>query len=275
MASSNFDPTGEKKARKQATVKGAIICAVFNAIWGALLGVIILATIAPAEYKAKPDAKTGIVPPPPAGLFYWPGTPNGNYQTKEAQFLAGPTGGVTVSDGELNSWADVLFKSDVGKPAAKPAPLVPITNLSDIDVAKAKAAAAAAVEVAATDIQTYGIEAGTPNFHAFKDPQAPAEVPVSFQIAVPIDITLSGIKFGTIYQARGVFVAGPSGPQFKPYYSFIGHTRIPVLPGLAQEIFNKIAAKYASSDAVKKQAGAWARLSGVSVQDGALVLGGK
>jgi hypothetical protein len=48
-----------------------------------------------------------------------------------------------------------------------------------------------------------------------------------------------------------------------------------VLPGLAQKMFNIFAAKYAGSDDLKKHADAWAKLSGASVQEGALVLGGK
>jgi hypothetical protein len=275
-SNTHFDPTGEKKARKKATFKGAIVCGIMSAFLGAILGMVILATSAPVEYKPKAAAKST----PPAGLFYWAGTPDGDYRTKEAAFLAGQPG-VTFSDGELNAWAAAMFKSDVGQPkpeAKKPAaatdatgaPKPPITGTD-----KAKAEVKAAAMAAENNLENWGLQAGTPNFHAFKDPQAPTDVPVSFQIALPMTITLFGLDFNTVYQARGVFVDGSAGPQFKPYYSFIGSARLPVLPGLAQKIFNIFAAKYAGGDDLKKHADAWAKLSHASLQDGVLVLGGK
>jgi hypothetical protein len=273
----HFDPTGEKKARKQATFRGAIICAFFNVFLGVILGVVGLATFAPTEYQPKADVMSGKIAPPPAGLFYWAGAPGGDYQIKEDQFLASQPGGVTVTDGELNTWAATMFKSDVGQasPDAKKPATHLLTSLSGIDASKAKAAVAAGVKTAEADFKTWGVKAGTPNFHAFKDPQAPADVPISFQIALPMTITLFGTDFDTVYQARGTFVDSPTGPHFKPYYSFLGHARIPVLPGLAQKIFNTFAAKYAGGDDLKKHADAWAKLSHASMQDGALVLGGK
>ncbi len=279
-SNTNFDPTGEKKARKQATLKGAVICSFFNVFLGAILGMIILTTSAPVEYQPKPNAKTGKVAPPPAGLFYWAGASGSDYRSKEAEFLASSPSGVTLSDAELNAWAEAMFKSDVGKakPAAKKgAPTAKAVDdkkpVSETDKAKAKVEEG--VKTAEADLKTWGLDAGTPNFHAFKDPAAPADAPVSFQVALPMTITLFGVNFDTVYQARGVFVAGSAGPQFKPYYSFLGTARIPVLPGLAQKVFNTFAAKYAGSDEMKKYAEAWAKLTTASVQDGALVLGGK
>jgi len=280
-SNTHFDPTGEKKARKKATFKGAVICAFFNIFLGAILGMVILATSAPTEFKPKANAKTGNIPSAPAVLFYWAGAPGGDYKTKEAQFLASTPGGVTVADGELNAWASAMFKSDVGKPkpeAKKPvaAAAVPAGTVKPVsEAAKAKAEVKAGAKAVENDLKTWGLDAGTPNFHAFKDPQAPADVATSFQVALPMTITLFGLDFDTVYQARGVFVAGSAGPQFQPYYSYLGSARIPVLPGLAQKIFNTFAAKYASGDDLKKYADAWAKLPNVSVQDGALVLGGK
>jgi len=276
MGNTHFDPTGEKKARKQATFKGAVICGFMSAFLGGILGMIILATSAPVEYKPKADAKTGQVPPPPAGLYFWAGAPGGDYKSKEAQFLAGQPG-LTISDGELNAWAAANFKSDVGqtkqaeKKAAAAADAKKPVSVAD----KAKAEVAKDVKVAEQDLKTWGIAAGTPNFHAFKDPAAPADAPVSFQVALPMTITLFGVNFDTVYQARGVFVQGSTGPQFKPYYSFLGNARIPVMPGLAQKIFNTFVAAFASSDDVKKYADAWAKFPSASVEDGKLVLGGK
>jgi len=274
MGNTHFDPTGEKKARKQATFKGAVICGFMSAFLGGVFGMIALATSAPVEYQPKADAKTAASPP--MGLFYWPGAPGGDFKSKEAQFLAGQPG-LTISDGELNAWAAANFKSEVGqskqaeKKAAAAADAKKPVTLAD----KAKAEVAKDVKVAEQDIKTWGIAAGTPNFHAFKDPAAPADAPVSFQVALPMTITLFGINFDTVYQARGVFVQGSAGPQFKPYYSYLGNARIPVLPGLAQKIFNSFATAFASSDDVKKYADAWAKLPGASVEDGKLVLGGR
>jgi hypothetical protein len=274
-SNTNFDPTGEKKARKQATLGGAIVCGVSSAVLGALLGMIILATSAPAEYKPKANAKTSTVAPPPAGLFYWAGVPTGDYQSKETQFLASQPG-LTLSDGELNAWATANFKSTVGIPKPKDKAA---QNASDkkpqTEVEKAKAVVAKEVKVAEQDLKTWGLAAGTPNFHAFKDPAAPADAPVAFQVALPMAITLFGVEFDTVYQARGVFVSGPAGPQFKPYYSYLGSARIPVLPGLAQKIFNTLSASFARNDALRKYADAWAKYPSVTVQDGALILGGK
>jgi hypothetical protein len=282
-SSTDLDSYGRKKP-KEATLKAAIVCAVFNAFLGAVLGVVILATTAPVAYPPKADdqtakagAQTAKIPPPPAGLFYWPGDSGGDFQSKEDQFLAGSPGGVTVSDGELNAWAGAMFKSSVGqsdsaaKDAAKTDDEKQPVSVAD----KAKAKVTQGVKTAEADLKTWGIDAGTPNFHAFKDPAAPADAPVCFQVALPMTITLFGVNFNTVYQARGVFVAGSTGPQFKPYYSFLGNARIPVLPGLAQKVFNIFASKYAGGDDVKDYADAWAKLPGATVRDGALVLGGK
>jgi hypothetical protein len=62
---------------------------------------------------------------------------------------------------------------------------------------------------------------------------------------------------------------------FKPYYSYLGNARIPVLPDLAQKVFNTMASAFGKSDTLKSYAEAWAKLPGVTVQDGTLILGGK
>ncbi len=141
------------------------------------------------------------------------------------------------------------------------------STVSEMDKVKADAKAAEA------DLQATGLTPGTPNFHIFKDPRAPADVPMSIQIALPISINLLGIRMDTVYQARGVFVAGPQGPEFKPYYSFIGNARVP--GPFAQSLFNSFASKYAASDAAKKAADVWPKIASATVQDGALVLVGK
>lgn len=130
-------------------------------------------------------------------------------------------------------------------------------------------------KLAAADLQSFGLVPGNPNFHIFKDAQAPADASATFQIAVPMTVTLLGVDISTVYQARGVFVAGPSGPQFQPYYSYLGSARIPSTGGLAKKFFDDIAGKFAASDAAKKYADAWAKLASATVQDGGLVLTGK
>lgn len=77
-----FDPTGEKKARKQATFGGAIVCAFFNAALGVLLAFCVLALTAPPEYKAAPDAKTGKPPPLPPASFIGPASPAGIFSRR-------------------------------------------------------------------------------------------------------------------------------------------------------------------------------------------------
>jgi hypothetical protein len=266
----NFDPTGEKKARKKATFTGAIFCGIFNAGLGALLGFCVLVATAPVEFKPKPDAKTGKTPDAPAGLFYWAGQPGGDYRTKASTVLGVPSMGVTISDTELNGWSAENFRvaATPAKPAPKPAaPQGTNTN----DIAKVKAEA----KVAEAEISNFGLTPGTPNFHIFHDPQAPADVPFSLQIALPLKIDILGMEVNTIYQARGVFVSSPQGPQFKPYYSYIGSARIPVATGSAQSLFNSIASKFAASDAAKQYTDVWAKYTGATLQDGALVLAGK
>lgn len=267
-ADTNFDPTGEKKARKKATMGGAIACGIFNTVLGVALGFLILSLSAAPEYKPKPDAKTGKIPPLPATLFYWAGMPGGDYRSKESQLLADKPGSVTVSDLELNAWAAATFKSapPPPKPVAKAAPP---KGTGTSDVAKAKEEAKA-VE---TDLQSFGITSGTPNFHIFKDPQAPADAPFSFQIALPMTVNVAGDPIETVYQARGTFVAGSAGPEFKPYVSYLGSARIPA--PLAGTMFHSFLAKFAASDEAKKYADAWAKLASVNVQEGALVLAGK
>ncbi len=278
MSNTNFDPTGEKKARKSATFGGAIVCAFFNTSLGVLLAFCVLALTAPKEYKATPDAKTGKTPPPPTGLFYWAGQPGGDFEAKDAQFLSPQPGTLTVADSELNAWSVATFKLAAPKPkapvaAATPAPAAAsgtaATGPSTADKVKDDA------KLAAADLQSFGLVPGNPNFHIFKDPQAPADAPVTFQISVPMTVTLLGTDIVTVYQARGVFVAGPSGPQFQPSYSYIGSARIPATGGLGTMLFDDIAGKFAASDAAKKYADAWAKLASATVQDGGLVLAGK
>ena len=284
----NFDPTGEKKARKKATFGGAIVCAFVNTALGVVLGFCVLSASAPPDFPPKLDpkaaktAKSDKAPAPPAtGLFYWAGAKGGNYHDKEAQLLVDKPGSVTITDGELNAWAADSFKALAPMPVAvAPAPkpaassasasgtaAAPKSTVSEVDKVKAEA------KVAEADLQSTGLTPGTPNFHIFKDPQAPADVPVSFQIAVPLSINLLGVRMDTVYQARGVFVPGPQGPEFKPYYSYLGNARIP--GPLAQTIFNSFASKFAASDAAKKAAGLWPKIATATVQDGALVLAGK
>ncbi|HTB63706.1 MAG TPA: hypothetical protein VK737_08960 [Opitutales bacterium] len=266
----NFDPTGEKKARKKATMFGAVFCGLFNAALGALLGFCVLVATSPIEYNPKPDAKTGKTPDPPAGLFYWAGQPGGDYRAKASEMLGVPSAGVTITDSELNGWAAENFKAAPApaKPAPKPAaPQGTNTN----DIAKVKEEA----KVAEAEISNFGMTPGTPNFHIFHDPSAPADIPFSLQVALPLKIDILGMEVNTIYQARGVFVTSANGPQFKPYSSYIGSARVPVAPGFAQSLFNDIASKFAASDAAKDYAAAWTKYPGAKVQDGALVLGGK
>ncbi len=285
----HFDPTGEKKARKKATFGGAIVCAMVNVSLGGLLGFCVLASTAPQEYPAKPDpkapksaaAKTDKPSGPPAGLFYWAGEKGGSFKDKEAQLFVDKPGSVTVTDGELNAWAADSFKALPPLPvAAAPAPkpaassasasgtvAAPKSTVSEAAKVKAEAQAAEA------SLQDTGLTPGTPNFHIFKDPQAPADVLLSMQIAVPLSINLLGVRMDTVYQARGVFVSGPQGPEFKPYYSFIGNARVP--GPLAQSLFNSFAAKFAGSDAAKKAAEVWPKIASATVKDGALVLAGK
>ncbi len=266
----NFDPTGEKKARKKATFSGAVIGGVFNIVLGAVLGFCVLILTAPPEYKPKPDAKTGKVPPPPASLYYWAGVPGGDYHSKVAQLVVDKPGTVSMTDGELNAWAGDIFKSAIQpKPAAKPAAKPDASKSTASDAAKAKEE----VKAAEADLQNFGIAAGTPNFRIFKDPQAPTAAPVSLQIALPMTITLLGIGVDTVYQTRGVFVPGAQGPEFKPYLSYFGSARIP--GPLAGKMLSTIVAKFAAADAAKKYADAWAKLATATVQDGALVLAGK
>lgn len=269
----HFDPTGEKKARKKATFGGAIICGGFNAVLGVLLGFVVLSLTAPPEYKPKPDPKTHQTPPPPAGLFYWAGVPAGDYHAKETQLLSAAPGTLTISDGELNAWAAATFKSaqpakPVAKPAAKPAD--PKATADESKTAKAKEE----VKALESDLQSFGVAAGSPNFHVFKDVKAPADAPVSLQIAVPMTVTILGIAIDTVYQARGTFVAGAQGPEFKPYMSYFGSARIPGL--FTDKMFHSFLDKFAGADAAKKYVDAWAKLASAAItEEGALVLAAK
>ena len=225
-----------------------------------------LVATAPAEFKPKPDTKTGKMPDPPAALFYWAGTPGGDYQGAEPQMLAAPAGGVTLKDGQLNAWAASVFKvAAAPKPASKPAQPAG-TDKNDIAKVKDEAKAAEA------DISNFGMTPGTPNFHIFHDPMAPSDVPLSFQVSLPLKIILLGMEVDTVYQARGVFVPGAHGPAFKPYYSYIGSARIPIAPGCAQKFFDDLVSKYAQADGAKQYADAWAKYTGATLQDGAIVL---
>ncbi len=269
----HFDPTGEKKARKKATFGGAIFCGVINAVLGVALGFLVLSLTAPQEYTGKPDAKTKKVPPVPSGLFYWAGVPGGDYHAKEAQLLTDKPGSVTISDGELDAWAAATFKStQPPKPAPKPAAKPADPKATDNPTAAAKAKEE--VKALESDLQSFGIMAGTPNFHIFKDPKAPADAPVCLQIALPMTVTLFGVGVDTVYQARGIFVAGAQGPEFKPYLSYMGSARIP--GAFAGNMFHSFLDKFAAADAAKKYAEAWGKLASASItEEGALVLAGK
>jgi hypothetical protein len=207
----------------------------------------------------------------PAGLFYWAGTPGGDFMSKDSQFLAAQPGSVTVADTELNAWSASVFKfAEPPKPKAPATPAAPAgsaaSTVSKADQVKADAA------VAAADLQSFGLTPASPNFHVFHDPAAPADVPFSFQIAVPMTLTLLGVAIPTVYQARGVFVAGPQGPRFQPYASYFGSAHIPATAGLGKMMFDSISAKFAASDPAKKYADAWAKLASAAVQDGGVVL---
>jgi hypothetical protein len=271
MGDTNFDPTGEKKARKKATIGGAIIYGFFNTSLGALLGFCVLAGTSPLAYTAKADAK-GQIAPPPAGLFYWAGLPGGDYMAREEQLLSAQPGSFTVADAELNAWSASVFKFAAPPPKPK-APAAPATTAAST-ASKADQVKADAQEAEA-DLKSFGMTPASPNFHVFHDPTGPASVPFSFQVAVPMTITLLGVDIPTVYQARGVFVAGAQGPQFQPYSSYLGSARIPAAPGFAKMMFDSIAAKFAASDPAKKYADAWAKLASATVQDGGLVLVGK
>jgi hypothetical protein len=271
MGNTNFDPTGEKKARKKATFGGAIFYGFFNTSLGVLLGFCVLATTAPFEYKAKADAKTGKVPPLPAGLYYWAGSPGGDFMSKESQFLAAAPGSFTVADSELNAWSGSVFKFVQPKPKT-PAATPPANGakppVATSETSKMKDEA----KEAEADLKSFGLTPNSPNFHVFHDPAAPADVLFSFQIAVPMTITLLGVDIPTVYQARGTFVPGPQGPQFQPYASFFGNARIPAEAGLAKMMFNSIASKFAASDPAKKYSDVWVKFSSATVQDGGLAL---
>jgi len=273
-ANTNFDPTGEKKARKKATFAGAIFYGFFNTSLGVLLGFCVLATTAAFEYKAKPDPKTGKIPPMPAGLFYWAGASGGDFAGKEAQFLAAAPGSVTLADNELNSWSASVFKFVQPKPKTPAAP-PPANGAKPPGTTSEGAKMKDEAKAAEADLKDFGLTPNSPNFHIFHDPAAPANVPVCFQIAVPMTITLLGVDIPTVYQARGTFVPGPSGPQFQPYASFFGSARIPAEAGLAKMMFDSIASKFAASDPAKKYADAWAKYASAMVQDGGLALAAK
>jgi len=274
-SNTHFDPTGEKKARKKATFTGAIICGVFNAVLGGVLGVAILTISGPPEYKPKPD-KAGKVPPPPAGLFYWAGAPSGDFKAKEAQFLAGSPGSLTLSEGELNAWASSIFKSNIPPPKpkvdAKAAPKPAASTAASTDkkvseVAKAKED----VKAAEAQLEDFGAATGSPNFHIFKDPLGPPGADASFQVALPMTYTLFGERFDTVYQARGVFVPGPNGPTLQVNDSYFGQARIPA----AQIFFNAMVSLHIKDEGAKPYIDAWAKVASVSFQDGNLVLTSK
>ena len=268
-SNTNFDPTGEKKARKKATFGGAIVCGFFNVSLGIVLGFCVLATTAPVEYKPKADAKTGKIPPVPAGLFYWAGLSGGDFMARESQYLAVQPGTFTVLDTELNSWSGSIFKFATPKPKTPATPVAPAAGTAT--VSKTDQVKAGAKEAEA-DLKSFGLVPSSPNFHVFHDPQAPADVPFSFQVAVPLTLTLLGVDIPTVYQARGVFVPGPQGPEFQPYLSYLGSARVPAEGGLAKKMFDSIASKFAATDPAKKYADAWAKLTSATVQDGGLAL---
>jgi hypothetical protein len=254
------------KKKRGPTVRGAVICGIFNTMLGVALGFAALSLTPATEYKPKPDAKTGQIPPPPAGIWYWAGTASGGFQEKEAQFLAAPAGELTLADGELNAWAQTTFKSAPPKPKAAPAPA---TTAPQSDVAKAKDD----VKAAAEDLKNFGLAAGTPNFHVFQDPQQPASAPLTFQIALPFNVTILGVDFLTVYQARGTYQPGPQGPEFEPYYSVLGTARIP--GPLAKMLFAHVMNSFAQSPDAKPYTDAWAKFTSATAKDGALVLAAK
>jgi len=264
-SASGQDIIGQKKGR-EVTLRGVIISGVFNIGLGVALAFAVLSGTMPQIYTAKPDAKTGKVPPQPtSGLWYWAGNPSGGWEGKQGGFLAGQP--ITLTDGDMNGWAQSNFKSSISavKPPKEAAPK-PTT-----DVAKAKAD----VKDAEADVSNFKVEAGSPNFHTLHDPQAPGGAAVSFQVALPFSITVLGTDIVVLYQTRGQFVPGAQGPRFEPYYSSFGSARFPPVPGLAGMVFNTLVNKFAASDAAKKYAEAWAKYGVATIQDGSLSLAAK
>jgi hypothetical protein len=253
------------KKKRAPTSRGAVICGIFNTMLGVALGFATLSLTPATEYKAKPDAKTGQIPPPTSGIWYWAGTASGGFQEKEAQFLAAPSGELTLADGELNAWAEATFKSGLPKPKPAAAPASAGTApVSEASKAKEE------VKAAAEDLQNFGLAAGTPNFHVFQDPQAPASAPLTFQVALPFNVTILGMNFPTVYQARGTYQPGAQGPEFEPYYSVLGTARIP--GPLAKMLFAHVMNSFAESPDAKKYTDAWAKFTSATAKDGALVL---
>jgi len=237
--------------KESETLGGVMVAAVLNVVIGAVAAFCVLAGTAPVAYSPVPKKTDGPPPPLPAGIWYWPGgSGEGDWESKEAAFLAAQPGKLELGDGDFNAWALSTFKAAPKAPAAAPA-------------------GPDGKPAPASSPPSFQALPGVPNFRSYGSGNAADGY---FQVAMPFNVTVLGFNLSVLYQVRGTFAAGAQGPKFEPFYTSLGSARLPAMGGLAGMLFNKLAAEFLPADAVKKYAGPWAQYQSATPGNAVLVL---
>lgn len=165
----------KKNEEKELTIGGILMSAVLMALVGMVLGFAFLVSFPLKVFSSAKDEadfleKTEMVAPIPGSIYYFKGPQlrGSGWEQKRGQFLSGEVTSVSMTDGELNSWAAANFR----KPSASSVEEEPSVLILP----------------------------GVPNFFALDSD--------SFYVSIPTEIVLLGHSDNYIFVAKGHFSEG-------------------------------------------------------------------
>ncbi|MBL9214877.1 MAG: hypothetical protein JNG83_05330 [Opitutaceae bacterium] len=209
-------------------------------ILGAILGFVVGVVGACVYLVFKPVTLVREMPKEPARgmIYYLPGAESNaksrTWQAKHKQFLAGAS--VQVVEDELNAWGATLKVQDVGGGTPKAGAPEPAKAPEGIFIP------------------------GKPNFRI---------VDGKIQVGLKCTLNWYGVMKDVTVQATGVIVRSGERFVFKPETVYLGSCPLHLLPAVPGWLVNHLTDREKIPDDVRA---AWAKLSDVAIEGGALKL---
>ncbi|MBI2813713.1 MAG: hypothetical protein HYX71_05475 [Opitutae bacterium] len=218
---------------------------------GAVLGLVAGVLGACVYLVFKPVAQVKELPKEPlrSVVYYIPGGESNakskGWQAKQKQFLAGTTPVISLGEDELNMWG-----ATIGGAAPAPAPKTP---------KGAKPAPAPATEAPKPAVD--GIfNPGKPNFRI---------VDGKLQIGGKCVLNWYGLTYEVTYLTTGTFAKSGDTVSFVADKVYLGSCPFHLLPAASGPLVSHMISKMKVPDEVRA---AWAKLTGVTIEGGALKL---